>query len=121
MTKKTKHAVLGIEKLNGLDTSFRIKARKVVEKMQAKGWRLRILWGRRTKKENDALVKKGRAKKTSKHLDGKALDLIDRNVAYTNDKNHEYYKDLEQISKEVGITWGGWWKSPWDPCHIEAK
>jgi hypothetical protein len=92
-----------------------------VEKMQEKGWRMRVVWATRTKEENDALVERGTASKTSKHLDGKGVDLINRDDPYPDDKNHPYYKDMEATAKEVGVTWGGDFKSRWDPTHFEAK
>ena len=116
-----KHTVVGIEKLDGLEANFRIKAKKVIDKMQEEGWKLRIVWAKRTAAENDELVEKGVAKENSKHLVGKAVDLIDRVVGYSKDKSHKYYKDLKEITKEVGVTWGGNWSNPWDPCHFEAS
>ena len=122
MAEKTtaKPAVVGREKLDTLDPVFRTKAHRVVEKLRQKGWHLRLVWARRTQQENDELVTKGVASKHSKHLTGKALDLIDRHTGYTNDRNHKYYKDLEAAAKEVNVTWGGGFKNRWDPCHIEA-
>lgn len=117
----TKHPVRGIEKLQGLDPIFKMKAKRVIEKMQRKGWKLRVVWGKRTQKENDKLVKRGTASKTSKHLQGKAVDLINRVDPYSMRKDHPYYKDLEKACKEVGVTWGGKFKSRWDPTHFEAK
>ncbi|MEQ9437490.1 MAG: M15 family metallopeptidase [Cyclobacteriaceae bacterium] len=114
-------SILGAPKLEGLDPDFKVKAQQVIKKMKAKGWNLRVVWAKRTKEENDDLVKKGFASKNSKHLDGKALDLIDRKVGYSADRNHEYYKHLEEVTKEVGVKWGGSFRERWDPCHIEAK
>ena len=118
---KTVHTVLGVEKLDGLDAEFRKKAKKVVDAMQAKGWKLKILWGKRTKEENDKLVEAGTASKTSKHLSGKAVDLINRLDPYPADKNHQYYKDMKEAVKAAELTWGGDFKSRWDPTHFEVK
>lgn len=74
---------VGIEKLIGLDPRFKKKAEKIISEMEKKGWKIRIVWGKRTHKENEALVKKGVASRTSKHLVGKAVDMIDRNVGYS--------------------------------------
>ena len=122
MAKRTsvQENVVGLEKLDGLDPLFRVQARQVIEEMQQKGWKLRIVWGKHTKDENDALVEQGVASKKSKHLEGKALDLIDRHTGYTNDRNHKYYKDLQAVARKVRVTWGGDFTSRWDPCHVEA-
>lgn len=114
-------AVQGTEKLSTLNADFRIKAGMAVDKMRALGWHLRIVWGRRTKSENDALVAKGIASKTSKHLDGLAVDMIDTRVGYSNDRKHQYYLDLKSICDEIGLTWGGSFSTRWDPTHFEEK
>jgi hypothetical protein len=98
---------------------FREHARSVVTEMVNKGWDVRVLWGRRTKEENDVLVGRGTASATSKHLTGEAVDLIYRADPYPNDRNHPYYRDLEKEVKKRGLIWGGDFKSRWDPTHFE--
>jgi flagellum-specific peptidoglycan hydrolase FlgJ len=101
---KTKHPVKGIEKLQNLDPEFRKKAEQFIEKMQEKGWKMRVVWAKRTQEENDALVERGTASKTSKHLDGKGVDLVNRENPYPDDPDDPYYKDMEATAKEVGVT-----------------
>lgn len=108
-----------MHKLNGLDATFQAKVLAVVSEMEKLGWHIRIVWGLRTKAENDALVSQGVASPTSKHLDGKAVDMIDTRVGYDNSPQHKYYQDLGRIAKKYGLVWGGDWISRWDPCHIE--
>ena len=110
---------VGMEKLQGLNFAFSEKIRKVVADMEFKGWNIRVVWGKRTPQENMALVRKGYASRNSKHLTGLAVDLIDRNTGYSNDRNHKYYKDLENIAKKHGLIWGGDFSGRWDPCHVE--
>jgi hypothetical protein len=113
------HPVKGLDKLDTLDPAFKAKAEKLIEKMQEKGWDMRVVWGRRTQEENDALVEKGLASKTSKHLEGKGMDLINRADPYPDDHDNQYYKDMEAVAKEVGLTWGGDFSTRWDPTHVE--
>lgn len=89
--------------------------------MESKGWSIRIVWGVRTKAENDALVEKKLASPSSKHLKGRAVDLVDRQTGYSNDRNHKFYKDLSAIAKRLNLRWGGDFSSRWDPCHIEMR
>ena len=110
---------LGMEKLDNLDPLFRDKVKDVVHDMELKGWHLRIIWGVRTSEENMLLVQQGVASPSSKHLSGRAVDVIDRMVGYSLDKMHPYYRDLESISKHHGLLWGGDFSSRCDPCHIE--
>jgi RHS repeat-associated protein len=107
------------EKLDTLDKDFKTKADQVVDKMIEKGWDMRVVWGKRTKAENDELVKQGLASQTSKHLDGKAVDLINRKNPYPDDHDDPYYNDLSETCSEVGVTWGGNFNSRWDPTHFE--
>lgn len=107
------------EKLQGLDPLFGDKVRKVVADLEFKGWKIRIVWGKRSHEENMALVKKGYASRNSKHLTGHAVDLVDRNTGYSNDRSHQYYRDLENSAKRNGLLWGGNFSARWDPCHIE--
>jgi hypothetical protein len=107
-------------KLNSLDPNFKPKADTVVNNMRQRGWRMRVIWGRRTMAENDALVKKGQASPNSKHLTGEAVDIINRDIGYSNNPNEAYYKDLGSVVRGEGLIWGGDWTSPWDPNHFEA-
>lgn len=110
---------IGNEKLTDLIPSFRKKVVDLISDMESKGWRIRIVWGRRSPSENAALVRAKVASKNSKHLLGKAVDLIDRSVGYSEDRNHPFYKDLEAASNKYGVRWGGDFSTRWDPCHIE--
>jgi len=111
-----------MHKLGGLQPVFAKKVRQVVCNMEKRGWRIRIVWGKRTKQENDKLVRAGLASKHSKHLIGKACDLAERTLgnAMVN-HNHKFYKDLEELAKKEGLIWGGNFKGRWDPCHIEIR
>ncbi|MFY9268868.1 MAG: M15 family metallopeptidase [Candidatus Manganitrophaceae bacterium] len=108
-----------MEKLEGLNPVFKRKVENVIKKMEELGWRIRVVWGKRSQDENDALVKKKVASSKSKHLIGKAVDLIDRRIGYVDDPVHPFYKDLSRTAKEEGLIWGGDFHSRWDPCHIE--
>lgn len=118
-----------IENMSALDSSkvdpkFRRKALLVLNKMKAKGYPLRIKWAHRTKAQNDKLVAEGKASKNSKHLSGKALDVICNRVGYSypNDRDFIYYKDLDKAVKQVdGLVWGGDFETRWDPTHFELE
>ena len=106
-------------KLNGLTANFRPKAEQVLDELNNKGYDLRIVWGKRTKQENDALVKQGKASKNSKHLTGEALDFINRIVGYDNANYPVYTADVGIAAKNAQVIWGGNFTTPWDPNHIE--
>ncbi len=110
---------VGLEKLDTLDPAFAAKARHVVNEMEKLGWNIRIVWGVRSYEENRVLADAGLASKNSKHLTGRALDLIDQRLLYNFTPGHKYAQDLGRIAKSVGLIWGGDFISRWDPCHIE--
>lgn len=71
--------------------------------MENRGWNIRIVWGQRTKEENEVLVKKGVASRTSKHLSGEAVDLIDRKVGYSNTGTINTTKIFQNWQKKRGL------------------
>lgn len=120
--KKAYHPPKGLEKLDGLNPEFRKKAKEVIDLLIEKKWPVRIVWGKRTKAQNDKLVKQGVASKNSRHLHCEALDIIynKSSEAYSKDPNHPYYLDLRDAVKKVrGLRWGGNFKKRWDPTHFE--
>ncbi len=109
-------------KLSTLDPIFRQKAENVLIKLVQDGYPIRIVWGLRTLEQNNALVQKGVASKTSLHLQGKAMDVIHRIEAYEyTDENKAYWNALGKYAKEEGLVWGGDFESRYDPTHIELK
>lgn len=112
---------LDIHKLNSLNPAFRIKIKRIVFELENRGWSIRIIWGKRTKQENDKLVQKGFASRRSKHLTGNAVDLIDRFVGYSNNKNHPFYKDMKELAEKEDLQWRDNFIETWDPCHIESR
>jgi len=118
---------LHIERLNRLQPAFKKKAIAVIEDMEKLGWHISIVYGFRTKKQNDALGKN--ASKTSRHLLGLAVDIIDIKVGYNiayKHFSHPFCKDLERLCIKHNVYWGGNFvrKNPkyrWDPCHFQEK
>jgi len=110
---------ISLEKLDGLVPGFRAKARQVLNELNKKGHNLRVVWGKRTQEENDALVAKGNASINSKHLTGNALDFISRIVLYDNLHYPIYTAETAVAAKRAGVIWGGNFTSRWDPNHIE--
>jgi len=89
-----------MNKLIGLEPRFKKKVKHIVTEMENHGWRIRIVWVSEQRLKTIYLVNKGVASCSSKHLSGKAVDLIDRKVGYSIKKNHQYYKDLLQLAKK---------------------
>jgi len=108
-------------KLSDLDSQFKSKVIKIIRVLESEGYSLRVIWGKRTKEENDKLIKMGHASENSKHLDGKAVDLINRKIGYSENRNEPYYKRLEELAIEYNLIWGGNFRHRWDPNHLESR
>lgn len=111
--------VIGRDKLEGLDPAFRPRAEQVLTDLAERGYRLRVVWGRRTQAENQLLVDQGVASPTSRHLDGQALDFVERSIGYDNANYPQYNAAVQQAAANAGLIWGGNFTTRWDPNHIE--
>jgi hypothetical protein len=105
------------EKVQTLDAAFRPLAEAVIRDMTAAGWHIRVVWGRRTQAENDSLLPF--SSRSSQHLHGRALDIIDERLLYNVAPGDKYSTDLERIAKKHGLVWGGSFMNKWDPTHVE--
>jgi len=78
----------------------------------------------RTQERQDKLYKKGKNTTTvriSKHTLGLAADIYftdgKRILAY----EEAPYLELGKMGEDLGLTWGGRWKIPFDPAHYEWR
>lgn len=95
-----------------------------------KGWTVRIISGNRTWREQDALFAKGRTAPgnivtnarggQSNHNFGVAWDigLFDDRGRYVG--NHSLYSEIGDIGEDLGLEWGGRWKSIKDFPHYQV-
>ncbi|MDQ6999969.1 MAG: M15 family metallopeptidase [Mariprofundus sp.] len=119
--KLSKGTVKDVQKLDGLKPEFKAKVDQVFDELTDKGYNLRVIWGRRTLNENNALVAKGMASRRSLHLKGLAVDFVERSIGYNNADHPEYNAAVQQAAEHAGVRWGGSFKSRWDPNHIQAR
>lgn len=110
-----------------------------VAKCTAAGLDARISFTYRSPEEQDALYAQGRTKPGkrvtnvrggfSKHnfvLDGKpAAKAFDFSIyhknKYLSDGSDPRYTQAGEIGEALGLLWGGRWKSPFDPSHLQLK
>lgn len=102
------------------------------------GLNVKILMTHRTPEEQNNLYAQGRTApgrivtslkgSQSKHcfmLDGqpaaKAFDfgVFDNSGRYISDGAHPRYTEAGEIGEGLGLKWGGRWKRPFDPSHLE--
>ncbi len=101
--------------------------RELLRRLAAEGLTFKVIQGRRTQAEQDALWAKGRTKpgpkvtwtRNSRHLTGRAIDLAlfsGKNVVWES----KHYTRAGEIGEQLGLVWGGRWKGgKTDRPHFE--
>lgn len=99
--------------------------RELLRRLAAEGLTFKVTSGNRTQAEQDALYAQGRTKpgpkvtwtRKSRHIGGRAIDLTlfsGKNPVWES----KHYKRAGEIGEELGLIWGGRWKTP-DQPHFE--
>lgn len=119
---------LDTRNLDGLDPMFVEKVKQVLAVLAEKGWQPRVASGLRSIEQQQEKIDQGtsslKAPQNSKHVQGLAADIIDSRYGWegkASDLNFQFWNDLGQAAKEVGLVWGGDWKSFKDVAHVEAQ
>ena len=101
--------------------------RELLRRLSCEGLTFKVIQGRRTQAEQDALYAKGRTApgrkvtwtRNSRHLTGRAIDLAlfqGKNVVWES----KHYARAGEIGEELGLVWGGRWKKgKTDKPHFE--
>lgn len=101
--------------------------RELLRRLADEKLTFKVIQGRRTQAEQDALYAKGRTKpgpkvtwtRNSRHLTGRAIDLAlfqGKNVVWES----KHYNRAGEIGEELGLVWGGRWKNgKTDKPHFE--
>ncbi len=101
--------------------------RELLRRLAAEGLTFKVIQGRRTQAEQDALWAKGRTQpgpkvtwtRNSRHLTGRAIDIAlfqGKNVVWES----KHYNRAGEIGEELGLIWGGRWKNgKTDKPHFE--
>jgi hypothetical protein len=59
-------------------------------------------------------------KNPDKTLSALAADVVDHRYAWTPAaEQHGYWDAIGKEAKKLGLFWGGDWKKPWDPAHVQ--
>lgn len=101
--------------------------RELLRRLADEKLTFKVIQGRRTQAEQDALYAKGRTApgpkvtwtRNSRHLTGRAIDLAlfqGKNVVWES----KHYTRAGEIGEELGLVWGGRWKGgKTDKPHFE--
>lgn len=117
------------KKLASLNPAFGQKVQTLIKKLKARGFRPKIFYGWRSVAVQQELVKKGRsrvrfsfhnAQKPDGTPNSYAADIIDSRYGWSNSQEtRNYWKAQGEEAKELRLIWGGEWKNPWDPAHVQ--
>jgi hypothetical protein len=126
-------------KLDDLSDRFRPKAFEFLARLTEAGIQVLIVDTLRTPEEHAENLRKGTSKTNlSKHLDGKSRGLTHKGSdaldvcpysqyqLYGPDKLHwdttdPIWSRIGKIGESLGLRWGGRWKDPHDPGHVEYQ
>lgn len=129
--------------INDLDPRFAPFLRELLTWMRRQRLDPFLIWGRRSKERQKDLVRGGTSKRLdSLHIDGLASDVVDRTLWWGASLGGEreklkvdptampslklrrmdaHWAAIGRYCKMTGLGWGGLWKNPYDPAHIEWK
>lgn len=99
--------------------------RELLRRLEAEGLTFKVTSGNRTQAEQDALYAQGRTKpgpvvtwtRKSRHIGGRAIDLTlfsGKNPIWESPK----YDRAGEVGEQLGLVWGGRWKTK-DKPHFE--
>lgn len=117
------------KKLTSLNPIFRQKVQTLIQRLKSQGFQPKVFFGWRSVVVQQELVRKGKSRvKFSFHNAQKpdgtpnayAVDIIDKRYAWSKEaKEKGYWAAQGEGAKNLGLTWGGDWKNPWDPAHVQ--
>jgi hypothetical protein len=126
-------------KLDDLSDRFKPKAFEFLARLTEAGVQVLIVDSLRTPEEHAANLMSGTsATALSKHLDGRSRGLPHRGSDALDVCPYEQYllhgpdklqwdptdpiwKRIGEIAESLGLRWGGRWKRPHDPGHVEFQ
>lgn len=108
-----------------LDPVFAKKVRLILAELEEMGWQPRIAEACRTLDQQKEKVRLGYSKTLrSKHLTGRAVDVIDRRFGWhgpASSLKFKFWTDYGTLCRKHGLVWGGDWKSFPDVAHCQMR
>lgn len=117
-----------------LHVDFRERLRNVFDNLERRGYKPVLNEGRRSSLRQEWLYAQGRTRpgdivtnadgvhEKSYHQSGKAADIYFRDEkGRWREPTPEEAQALGEAAKSEGLRWGGSWKKPYDPVHVEYR
>jgi len=113
-----------INDLDALHPYFRDKVRELIAKCKAKGIELAIVESYRTAAKQNEYKSMGKnytrsGGGKSKHQYGLAIDVVPVIDSVAQWNNIRLWRKVGVMGEQLGLRWGGRWKSLYDPGHFE--
>jgi peptidoglycan L-alanyl-D-glutamate endopeptidase CwlK len=119
----------GLKNLESLYPPFREKIERILDRMRLKGQDAKVVFGLRSKKEQDDLYAQGRTKPgkvvtmckypDSYHCLSIAVDICHRKLGYNVPES--FWKMFADLAVEEGLSAGFYWKKFMDRPHTEDR
>lgn len=114
--------------LAGCEEHLQELARELLRRLHDEGYRFVVTSGNRTQSEQDALYAQGRTApgpivtwtRRSRHIGGRAFDITLFTADGTPCWESPAYRRAGEIGQQLGLVWGGQWKTPDEP-HFELR
>ena len=115
--------------LGGVDEDLLMAATAIIDELRSQGWHATIHNAMRTQAQANANAASGVGIKNSKHVKGRAVDIIDRrygwDIKYINEIRSFRLALGKEVSRYPNLTWGGNWHKSYgelgDWAHVELK
>ncbi|MDH4057512.1 MAG: M15 family metallopeptidase [Cyclobacteriaceae bacterium] len=121
---KNRGGIPMITELNALHPYFRDKVYLLIQKCKAKGIDLAVVESYRTRAKQSEYKSMGKkytrsGAGKSKHQYGLAIDVVPIVNGEAQWHNKYLWKRIGVIGEQLGLRWGGRWRSLYDPGHFE--
>ena len=105
-----------------LDPRMRAPIRGVLADLRREGHDVLLIYGRRSTPLQTALAEAKTGLRTgSSHPKGLAVDIVATTGWWEGPAARRLWPAMGRFAKQRGFVWGGDWKDPWDPAHIQWK
>lgn len=117
------------KKLLSLNTEFRKDIEKLLQRLENRKFKPKLFFGWRSVVVQKELFNAKRSKvlfsfHNAQLPDGSpnayAADIIDKRFAWSDSpETKAYWKAIGEEAKNLNLYWGGDWKNPYDPAHVQ--
>lgn len=114
-------------KLNAAHPELRPKLVRILGQLRAEGWPAKLFYTYRSPTTQAGLVAAGTGARQSKHTAtdaagqpaARAADIVHATDGWEGPQAAPFFARLGELAEAEGLRWGGRWRNPYDPAHVE--